>query len=371
MGKKRNSPFSGNNNDHIKQADTPFDTFFVLKRSTKINESFHIVSPFIVEKAITANLGITKSTRKLRSRDLLIEIATRKQAQQIIQLKSLDTIPVTVRAHATLNSSKGLISCGELLHAPMEEVLKGFHPQGVTHVQRIKIRQNGQFADTKHLIFTFHSPKILDSVRSGYIKLTVRPYIPNPLRCYKCQRFGHSKASCNGTLTCARCTVVIALIAKVRTRLSLAPVLHGNLRRRKKLKKDSQVDKDNKTDKISQYCKTPQLSDKEQVYSLKFGKNSTRQVSNSVIKTSHTTVANDSTKSRVHSVDTELLPMAVLPPLEKIILLSRESDTDAEMSSSSASEGDTLEYDMSEDLEDTLENVCPTTPPPPSTARKR
>ncbi|GBM75065.1 hypothetical protein AVEN_197430-1 [Araneus ventricosus] len=49
----------------------------------------------------------------------------------------------------------------------------------------------------------------------------------------------------------------------------------------------------------------------------------------------------------------------------------KESDADAEMSSSSASEGDTLEYDMSEDLEDTPENVCPTTPPPPSTLRKR
>ncbi|GBO44849.1 hypothetical protein AVEN_17820-1, partial [Araneus ventricosus] len=38
---------------------------------------------------------------------------------------------------------------------------------------------------------------------------------------------------------------------------------------------------------------------------------------------------------------------------------------------SSASEGDTLEYDMSEDLEETPENVYPTTLPPPSTTRKR
>ncbi|GBN54798.1 hypothetical protein AVEN_158674-1 [Araneus ventricosus] len=140
---------------------------------------------------------------------------------------------------------------------------------------------------------------------------------------------------------------------------------------RKKLKKDSQVNMDNKTDNASQNYKTPELPDKEKVSSLKLGKNSSRQVSNSVIKTSHTTATNDGTKSRVHSVDTVLLPMAVLPPLEKILLQSRESDADAEMSSSSASEGDTLEYDMSEDLEDTPENVCPTTLPPPSTARKR
>ncbi|GBM19533.1 hypothetical protein AVEN_108001-1 [Araneus ventricosus] len=63
--------------------------------------------------------------------------------------------------------------------------------------------------------------------------------------------------------------------------------------------------------------------------------------------------------------------MAILPLLEKGILQSRESDADAKMSSSNVSEGDTLKYDMSEDLEDTSENVCPTTPPPPSTTRKR
>ncbi|GBM97939.1 hypothetical protein AVEN_228364-1 [Araneus ventricosus] len=40
------------------------------------------------------------------------------------------------------------------------------------------------------------------------MRLSVRPYIPNPLRCFKCQRFGHSQTSCCGTLTRARCAEV-------------------------------------------------------------------------------------------------------------------------------------------------------------------
>ncbi|GBL94242.1 hypothetical protein AVEN_16772-1 [Araneus ventricosus] len=40
------------------------------------------------------------------------------------------------------------------------------------------------------------------------ICVSVRPYISNPLRCFKCQRFGHSQTSCRGTLTCARCAEV-------------------------------------------------------------------------------------------------------------------------------------------------------------------
>ncbi|GBL91750.1 hypothetical protein AVEN_71387-1 [Araneus ventricosus] len=67
------------------------------------------------------------------------------------------------------------------------------------------------------------------------------------------------------------------------------------------------------------------------------------------------------------SVDTQLLPMAVLPPLEKTVLQSRESDADAEMSSSSLSEEDALEYDMSEDLEDSPAVISP---PPSSKPEK-
>ncbi|GBO33638.1 hypothetical protein AVEN_29545-1 [Araneus ventricosus] len=59
--------------------------------------------------------------------------------------------------------------------------------------------------------------------------------------------------------------------------------------------------------------------------------------------------------------------MAVLPPLEKTVLQSRESDADAEMSSSSLSEEDALEYDMSEDLED---SPAVNSPPPSSKPQK-
>ncbi|GFV94159.1 uncharacterized protein TNCV_4462861 [Trichonephila clavipes] len=39
----------------------------------------------------------------------------------------------------------------------------------------------------------------------AYIRCPVRPYIPNPLRCFQCQRYGHSKNVCWGQPTCPRC----------------------------------------------------------------------------------------------------------------------------------------------------------------------
>ncbi|GBN56576.1 hypothetical protein AVEN_93061-1 [Araneus ventricosus] len=255
-----------------------------------------------------------------------------------------NNIPVAVSAHATLNSSKGVVSCGELLNVPIEEILKGFQPQGVTQVQRIKIRKNGQLIGTKHLILTFHSPRIPESVRAGYIKLTVRPYIPNPLRCFKCQRFGHSKDSCRGTLTCARCA-------------------------------EAGQDSSNCTESEKCVnCKGSQTSFSRLCSAWKFEKEIKKpsEASNSLIKESNITGAKNGTKS-AHVCFVGPVPdsMAAFPPEKTKLLQSLESDADAEMSSSSASEGDTLEYDMSEDLEDTPQNICPTTLPPPSTARKR
>ncbi|GBN26725.1 hypothetical protein AVEN_56158-1 [Araneus ventricosus] len=168
-------------------------------------ETFHSVSPFLVQKAVDSTLGEVTSVRKLRSGDLLVEVKSRKQAQQIIKLKALATIAITVSAHTSLNSSKGVITCGELFNVSVEDITSELKGEGVTHVRRIFIRRDGQLLPTKHLILSFQTPILPDSVKAGYMKLAVRPFIPNPLRCFKCQRFGHSQTNCRGTLTCARC----------------------------------------------------------------------------------------------------------------------------------------------------------------------
>ncbi|XP_055950828.1 uncharacterized protein LOC129984899 [Argiope bruennichi] len=187
------------------QNQIPSPSFFIISRVSSENETFHGVSPFLVEKAISGHIGEANAIRKIRSGDLLVEVANKKQAQKILKIKSLSTIPVTVSAHRSLNSSKGVITCGELYNEETDEILKELRNQGVTEVRRITIKRNGNVMKTKHLILTFHFPKTPEFIKAGYMRLAVRPYIPNPLRCFQCQRIGHSKATCRGTLTCARC----------------------------------------------------------------------------------------------------------------------------------------------------------------------
>ena len=42
-------------------------------------------------------------------------------------------------------------------------------------------------------------------MKAGYLHCRVRPYVPNPQRCFRCQRFGHGSRSCRGRNTCAKC----------------------------------------------------------------------------------------------------------------------------------------------------------------------
>ncbi|GBL56777.1 hypothetical protein AVEN_127600-1, partial [Araneus ventricosus] len=129
------------------------------------------------------------------------------------------------------------------------------------------------------------------------------------------------------------------------------------VRNRKKLKKDSPTKTNHSITKAEKIAKFYTTSRREITNPIPTKDNiSTRQ---STLKPLPTTTST--------SVDIELLPMAVLPPLEKILLQSRESDADAEMSSSFASDEDALEYNMSEDLEDSPAVISP---PPSSKPEK-
>ena len=52
---------------------------------------------------------------------------------------------------------------------------------------------------------TYNEPQIPKVVKIGYCLERVEQYIPAPLGCFKCQKFGHLKDACRGRETCAKC----------------------------------------------------------------------------------------------------------------------------------------------------------------------
>ncbi|GFS26704.1 nucleic-acid-binding protein from mobile element jockey [Elysia marginata] len=67
---------------------------------------------------------------------------------------------------------------------------------GVTFAKYIKKRRGEEMIPTNTFILTFDSPTPPTQVKAGYVKLNVRPYVPTPMRCYKCHKFGHGREKC-------------------------------------------------------------------------------------------------------------------------------------------------------------------------------
>jgi len=84
-------------------------------------------------------------------------------------------------------------------------VLDALSNQGVTEV-KILSKRNGMIKITNTFIITFGLPTPPKSVKASYLKLSVDQYVPHPLRCYNCQRFGHGKSNCKRKAICAKCS---------------------------------------------------------------------------------------------------------------------------------------------------------------------
>ncbi|GFY04683.1 uncharacterized protein TNCV_419391 [Trichonephila clavipes] len=122
----------------------------------------------------------------MKSADLLVETNSAVQSTSCLSAKTFLDSPLIVTPLKSLNSSRGVISEPDFLYTSEAEILEGFSDQGVVQFRRITLKKDTRIIPTEHLILTFNSPKLPTTIKSGNCK--IRPYIPNPLRCYNCQR---------------------------------------------------------------------------------------------------------------------------------------------------------------------------------------
>ena len=54
-------------------------------------------------------------------------------------------------------------------------------------------------------ILTFNRTAPPATLKVGFKRSTVRPYVPSPLKCFKCRQFGHHQDNCSRTKVCGKC----------------------------------------------------------------------------------------------------------------------------------------------------------------------
>ena len=105
----------------------------------------------------------------------------------------------------TLLACLCLIFVGDIADCNVEEIVEELHPQGVTAASIIHVRDGDSRRRTNTVILTFASPQPPKHITAGYLRVPVEPYIPNPLHCFNCQKYGHSSRACKSTALCMHC----------------------------------------------------------------------------------------------------------------------------------------------------------------------
>ncbi|XP_055543699.1 uncharacterized protein LOC129729227 [Wyeomyia smithii] len=145
------------------------------------------VSPFLIKKAID-NITPNVQISRIRDGSLLLKIIDQNQAVKLMKQSTLASrIGIKICEHPTLNQSRGTIYCPDLISLKDEEILEK------------------KSEDTGRFILTFNLSQIPLTMDVGFYNCRVRQYVPAPLRCTNCLKFGHKADQCRGNKVCADC----------------------------------------------------------------------------------------------------------------------------------------------------------------------
>ena len=74
----------------------------------------------------------------------------------------------------------------------------------VVEVLRVTFKKDGKVIPTNTMFLTFKKPEIRKVVRAGYLQVKVNLFVPNLLRCFGCNKFGHTSDRCKVIPKCVR-----------------------------------------------------------------------------------------------------------------------------------------------------------------------
>jgi hypothetical protein len=198
----RNESESDSDSELFKSNEWPR---FLIICPVSESQSLGKLSPFAVAKAIRGLAGEPKDVKILQSGSILVECLKKQQSDNLLKSKMFVNIPVKVSPHHSLNFCKGVVRSRELRNCSEADMLENLRDQSVVEVKRIHITRNGEKILTNTFILKFNVSTLPVNIKAGFMSIPVEPFVPNPLRCFNCQRFGHHKDKCKKSQVCARC----------------------------------------------------------------------------------------------------------------------------------------------------------------------
>lgn len=161
------------------------------------------INPLKLTKALHESVGVV-NVKPLRDGSLLIICTNTKQRDRLIKLKSLNGKKIKCFAWQRKKTVQGVIT-GVSTDISVEDILSNVEGAKVEKAKRLLYTKNGSKQESLSVLLYFNEEVLPVRVKVGYLSYQVRLYIPPPIRCFKCQKFGHVAAVCRGKQRCGKC----------------------------------------------------------------------------------------------------------------------------------------------------------------------
>lgn len=166
---------------------------------TNGDKSLECLSVFLIKKVIDNVVGSEiESARKVRGGKIMVITKNKQQAMKLMKLSQItDEIKVSVTLDARMNQSIGVIFQRDLKYSSDEEILEEMRNQKVISIKRMKKKGiDGELYETGLYFLTFSVRELPGDIKVGYDIVKVRQYVPEPMRCFRCLKFGHTQQNC-------------------------------------------------------------------------------------------------------------------------------------------------------------------------------
>ena len=196
-----------------RRVSPPADSVAVIGHITDQRQTFADRSALSIQRGVEKLAGgEVHLSVKLPSGDIKVWTRSNSQVQRLLAAVVFsvpsahsggqEDIPVHFTLARTLKV-QGLVYAPYASDEPESELAAALVSQGVAAVRRLPPR--GRHSDGALLVLTFEGHARPDHVVLLYQRLEVRPFVPYPLRCGRCQRYRHHARFCKQPVRCGRC----------------------------------------------------------------------------------------------------------------------------------------------------------------------
>ena len=165
--------------------------------------------PTVVTNGIHSLIGDYTDMRLLPSGDLIIACKEQNQVNLLLECSCISVSDIKIPVKTSLFQTKPYVSRAVISGVPLDiteyELLEGLSSKNITYIKRLKRKTDKGLEDSLSVLLCFNSKEIPETLSFSYLYFRTKPYNPRPKRCYRCNRFGHTREYCRGRACCSRC----------------------------------------------------------------------------------------------------------------------------------------------------------------------